>query len=95
MRTCIRRARANEVRQEIAEVESEDEGETEGAQDVNGTGQGPEDEAEMDELMAAAAAGTRRGNDDTELEIDEWEEAMAREADDEDWWREPNRIDDG
>ena len=76
-------------------MESEDEGETEGAQDAYGTGQGPEDEAEMDELMAAAAAGTRRGNDDTELEIDEWEEAMAREADDEDWWREPNRIDDG
>ena len=44
----------------------------------------------------AAAASAWDGNvEDTELEVDEWEEAMAREADDEDWWREPNRIDDG
>ena len=29
------------------------------------------------------------------LEIEEWEEDMARNADDEEWWRDPNRIDDG
>ena len=59
------------------------------------TGVGPEDDTEMDELMAATAAGTSAANESTELEIEEWEEVMARDADDEEWWRRPDRVDDG
>ena len=59
------------------------------------TGDGPKDDAEIDELMAAAAASTNTAQESSELEIEEWEEAMARDVDDEEWWRRPNRVDDG
>ena len=67
----------------------------EGADEMTTDDQGvPLDAAEMDELMAAANTDVYEARMGT-LEIEEWEEGMARNADDKEWWRDPNRIDDG
>ena len=100
MRTSVQRARRGEVTVDVergAEEGVEGEGTADDTTDGMGrdVGDGPADDDEMDELMAAAAANTSTAQESSELEVEEWEEAMARDMDGEEWWRRPNRIDDG
>ena len=57
---------------------------------------GPEDDEEIDELMAAAAAGTSAARANTELEVEEWEEAMADDLEARSrWWPARDKFGDG